>query len=60
MNAEDTYVEVVVHLGSYGVVVWGVVIPKRHQYLLTLSPLVGQKVQAEIVRIPWIYLRLVR
>lgn len=42
MDAGNTYIEIVVHLGSDSVVVGGVVIPKRLQHLLTLSPMKGQ------------------
>ena len=54
----NTYIEIVIHLGSDSVVVWGVVIPKRHQHLLAKSPVKGIYFQMKAVRVPWIHLIL--
>ncbi len=58
MHAENTYIEIVIHLGSDSVVVRGVVIPKRHQHILANSPVKGIDLQIEAVRVPWIHLIL--
>lgn len=59
MDAEYTYIEIVVHFGSNSVVVGRVVIPRRHQYTLTPSPVKSRKVPVETVRISRVHLRLV-
>lgn len=60
MDAGNTYVEIVVYLGSDCLVIGKIIIPKHHQYIRTLNPIKGMKVQVEAVRIPWIHLSLVR
>lgn len=57
-DTENTYIEILIHLGSDSVVVGEVVISERHQHLLILSPVKGKKFP-ETVRVPRIHLPLV-
>lgn len=59
-NAMDTYIKIVVHLGSDGIIIGSVIIPKYPSVSTDLEPNQGQRFQNEIVRIPWIDLQLVR